>query len=382
MRRLIFPLDVQDFRVVPWTRRQLSVIRRWHDSSPCFLLTSIRMVDRAKDIFSVGNGTPEQTVPSVICSLSRGPERTQPSQVGAICWSEGALIHGFQGSSGQDTQVEDRIVSFAFWLAALACLSLRAWTIPLRVADQQRRRGARCLAAVRDNHHPRERGKNHAALEGQSCQQDHGNAVVSRAIDRHWREDGSDGSRTLAILAGAANDVYAIDAESGTVVWQTKLKWASEKPEEQRRRRRLHLHQCNEPPHRSFLPSMRRSGAYMCCPVTDTCTLWTCRPAPRVTRRFRFCLCPTAKPYGLNLVNNVVYTVTGQGCGGNPNVLYAVDLNNKKVTRSSPSQGGIWGTAGPAVGSDGTVYFETGDGPYDAATGKLATNFPGIHLLE
>src|SRR5215469_1081164 len=32
----------------------------------------------------------------------------------------------------------------------------------------------------------------------------------------------SDGARTLAILAGAANDVYAIDADSGKVVWQKK----------------------------------------------------------------------------------------------------------------------------------------------------------------
>src|SRR3954463_2148112 len=38
--------------------------------------------------------------------------------------------------------------------------------------------------------------------------------------------------RTLAILAGAVNDVYAIDADSGTLVWQKKLAWASEKPQE------------------------------------------------------------------------------------------------------------------------------------------------------
>ena len=34
-----------------------------------------------------------------------------------------------------------------------------------------------------------------------------------------------EGTKTLAILAGAINDVYAIDAESGKVVWQSKLKW-------------------------------------------------------------------------------------------------------------------------------------------------------------
>src|ERR1700685_2467546 len=40
---------------------------------------------------------------------------------------------------------------------------------------------------------------------------------------------------------------------------------------------------------------------------------------------------------------------------------------------STPPQGGIFDTAGPAVGNDGTIYFETGDGAYDPAAGKLST---------
>src|SRR5206468_9992548 len=34
---------------------------------------------------------------------------------------------------------------------------------------------------------------------------------------------------------------------------------------------------------------------------------------------------PNAKPYSLALVNNVLYTITGQGCGGNPNSAYAIE---------------------------------------------------------
>ena len=80
------------------------------------------------------------------------------------------------------------------------------------------------------------------------------------------------------------------------------------------------------------------------------------------------------KAYGLNLVNNVVYTVTGQACHGVPNEVYAVDLTTKKAFSSTPPQGGIFGTAGPAVGNDGTIYLETGDGVYDVAAGKLSTS--------
>ena len=32
---------------------------------------------------------------------------------------------------------------------------------------------------------------------------------------------------------------------------------------------------------------------------------------------------PNGKPYALNLWNNVIYTHTAQGCGGNPNVVYS-----------------------------------------------------------
>ena len=46
---------------------------------------------------------------------------------------------------------------------------------------------------------------------------------------------------------------------------------------------------------------------------------------------------------------------------------------NKKAFTSTPPQGGIFGTAGPAIGNDGTIYFETGDGAYDVAAGKLST---------
>ncbi len=73
----------------------------------------------------------------------------------------------------------------------------------------------------------------------------------------------------------------------------------------------------------------------------------------------------SGKAYGSNLRDNVVYTVTGQGCSGVPNKLYAVDLTNGRAFSSAVRQGGIFGPAGPAIGTDGTIYFETGDGAYN-----------------
>ena len=54
------------------------------------------------------------------------------------------------------------------------------------------------------------------------------------------------------------------------------------------------------------------------------------------------------KPYALNLVNNVLYTTTAQGCGGNPNQFYAYDLATKKVGSFNPGSGGLWPRLGPS----------------------------------
>ena len=73
---------------------------------------------------------------------------------------------------------------------------------------------------------------------------------------------------------------------------------------------------------------------------------------------------PNGKPYGLNLVNGVIYTSTAQGCGGNPNNFYSYDLASKKVGNWAPGSGGMWPRTGPSVGKDGTVYAGSGDGDY------------------
>src|ERR1700740_546765 len=38
------------------------------------------------------------------------------------------------------------------------------------------------------------------------------------------------GKHSLAILAGSSNDVYAIDADTGKLIWQKRLKWLSDQP--------------------------------------------------------------------------------------------------------------------------------------------------------
>jgi outer membrane protein assembly factor BamB len=191
----------------------------------------------------------------------------------------------------------------------------------------------------------------------------------------------SAGEKTVAILVGASNEVFAIDAASGTLLWQQKLKWAASQPQV-------------EGEGRGFICTDAQTANPVATPVgspmrtiyvlasdgylhfIDASTGEESEQPIQVSQN------PYFKPYSLNLVNNVIYTVSGQRCGGNSNSLYAVDLSTRKVAVSQPSQGGIFGVAGAAADSNGELYLATGDGPYDPAAQVLGTSFLGFTLAN
>jgi outer membrane protein assembly factor BamB len=82
---------------------------------------------------------------------------------------------------------------------------------------------------------------------------------------------------------------------------------------------------------------------------------------------------PNGKPYSLNIVGDVLYTTTAQGCGGNPNRVYTMDLKDPahKVNFFGTS-GGSWGRSGPAVDEHGVAYAPTGDGNFDPSKNQWA----------
>jgi outer membrane protein assembly factor BamB len=180
------------------------------------------------------------------------------------------------------------------------------------------------------------------------------------------------GAKTLAIFAGSSNAVFAIDVDNGSLVWQKDLKWSSDKPQEPGQGAGFI---CNNALTATPVVTPAAAAQRFVYVLSNDGYLHTIDPATGEEKDAPIEMLPGVygKAYGLNLVSNVVYTVTGQACHGVPNQLYAVNLTTKKAFASTPGQGGIFGTAGPAVGSDGTIYFETGDGVYDVAAGKLST---------
>jgi outer membrane protein assembly factor BamB len=180
------------------------------------------------------------------------------------------------------------------------------------------------------------------------------------------------GVKTLAIVAGSANSIYAVDVQGGTLVWQKNLKWSSDQPQEAGEGRGFI---CNNALTATPVVTPAGSAKRFVYVLTNDGYLHTLdiTTGEETEAPIQMMPAPYGKGYGLNLVNNVIYTVSGQGCHGVPNELYAVDLTTKKAFHSNPPQGGIFGTAGAAVGGDGTIYLETGDGAYDVAAGKLST---------
>jgi outer membrane protein assembly factor BamB len=172
----------------------------------------------------------------------------------------------------------------------------------------------------------------------------------------------SAGPKQVAVVAGISDNIYAIDVATGTLLWKQHFD-------------------------STFLPSPSVSygtlcpGGLLATPVIGPgkspgnyiiyAAAWDGRlhqldvATGKPAAPSELFMPPNGKAYGLNLWKNVIYTTSAQGCGGNPNLVYAFDLATRRTATFDPGSGGMWGRAGPSIGRDGTIYTGTGDGSYN-----------------
>jgi outer membrane protein assembly factor BamB len=184
------------------------------------------------------------------------------------------------------------------------------------------------------------------------------------------------GPRQIVIEAGVSDNVYALDARTGELVWKKHFESTYH----------------DEPGGR---------GPSVLCPggMTANVTIgpggapgkytiyaaaWDGRlhqlnaaDGEEIAPVSKF-MPPNGKPYAMNLVNNVIYTHSGQGCGGNPNTAYTYDLATHKVGSWGPAGGGMWGRSGPAVSKELVMYTGTGDGRWDPELGLYGNGIIGV----
>src|SRR4030095_7504538 len=91
-----------------------------------------------------------------------------------------------------------------------------------------------------------------------------------------------------------------------------------------------------------------------------------------------------ARATSLNMMDNVIYTVTTHACNDAPNAAWAIDLSvdPPKVRSFELKAGSNWGLGGPTLGSDGTVYVQTGDGDADPTNAVLALTPRELQLKQ
>jgi outer membrane protein assembly factor BamB len=181
------------------------------------------------------------------------------------------------------------------------------------------------------------------------------------------------GAKSLVIFGGSGDNLYVVDADTGKLVWQK------------------HFENSAPPP-----TGPQSSGSYFCPnALNDTPAVANTSAGPTVyvisidgklhalnlvTGDDRFPPKPFvpaySKNWSLNVVDNVVYTSTSQNCATTKSGVWAMDLSkpDMPVTTFAVEAygGGVWGRGGPTIGTDGTVYAATGDGPADPAANKFA----------
>lgn len=183
------------------------------------------------------------------------------------------------------------------------------------------------------------------------------------------------GFKDAVIVAGASDYVYAIDVDTGRVMWQKRF--TAQAPA--------------KPPLGFLCPN-----ALNATPVIDTQMMHSTvyvlssdgmlHSLNAVDGEDRMpsipFVPPDSKAWSLNLFNGSIYTTTSQGCGGAKSGVYSLSLQGQghpvKSFTASPAGAGIWGRGGPVISPKGTIYVETGDGPYNPSAGKYSDSFLAV----
>ncbi len=190
-----------------------------------------------------------------------------------------------------------------------------------------------------------------------------------------------DGPKQMLIEAGISDNLFALDAATGKIVWQKHFKYPPVTEG-----RGLHPGDPLCPGGQTATPIIGPAGAGGARTVYALAGDGMLHSlnvadgedvAPAV--KFGF---GNGKSYALNMWNGVVFTTTSQGCNGNPNQVWAIDIHDPahKVMTFNPGSGGLWGRTGAAIDSTGTAWAPTGDGTYDPENRMFGNGLIGVHV--
>jgi outer membrane protein assembly factor BamB len=190
------------------------------------------------------------------------------------------------------------------------------------------------------------------------------------------------GVKQVAIVAGVSDNIYAIDAEAGTVLWKRHFDYPPA----------TNLRPGNDDPlcpegllATPTIGAANAAGQRPVYALAGDGQLHTLNAGDgeELTPPVHF-VGANSKVYSLNLYDNVIFTTTSQGCHGNPNQMWAIKADDPehKVMTASPKSGGLWGRSGVAIDSSGVAWAPTGDGRYDKETQTYGNGLIGAKVTD
>jgi outer membrane protein assembly factor BamB len=195
------------------------------------------------------------------------------------------------------------------------------------------------------------------------------------------------GKISLVYVAGSSNNIYALEAATGAVVWDRRFDSL-------------------------VLPGKGKHQGTLFCPLGITATPIIERATGTIyviamdgrlfgmdlaTGKDKFqpmpFVAPFSKNWSLNLVEGIVYTTLTQGCGDGPSGFYSMDIRNprrplvRRLLTSNIETGGIWGRGGPVAGKNHRIYGLTADGRFNPSNGDfgssvVAGSLPDLDLAD
>jgi outer membrane protein assembly factor BamB len=190
------------------------------------------------------------------------------------------------------------------------------------------------------------------------------------------------GIKNVVYVAGIGGTIFAVETETGEVVWSRNL-----------------------PTHTTPKPGGFQ-GTFLCpngitaTPVIDrrTETLYELSGDGMLygldlgSGHPRFApiqfVPPFSKMLSLNLSGNTIYTTLTQGCGGALSGIYAVDVTDthhpiiREALFSNTDTAGLWGRGGPVIGTNGRVYGNTADGKFNTQSGDYSNTVISVSLRD
>jgi outer membrane protein assembly factor BamB len=186
------------------------------------------------------------------------------------------------------------------------------------------------------------------------------------------------GRKTVVFVAGSDDTVFAIDADTGKILWQKSFPNKLTAPQ-------MATWLCSNTQNATPVIDKQRAIIYFNTSDGKLRGLSLSDGEDRIPPTDF--VTPFARNWSLNLIDDVIYSPSARGCGGTMANISAMDVSDPAHLRfsrfylSGGRPGGPWGRGGVVRGPKG-IYTQTADGVADPASGVYGETVMALATKE